>query len=201
MPTKKSPRFLFDRAHEGALFGGHFYGQFATADQARDVAAIQVYRYTDAVRRPDNGLLVIVGDFEPNQAVKLAEEVLGSWRVPSPEDRTLLAAPPLLDHVPGPHAGLNVQNQPGSTRAVVRFSCLLPATDGDTVAVTRVFEELLSARLFGSLRERERASYAVTHDVEVLRGGTTLFRAEADVDPQRLPAALSTLRSLGPSNG
>lgn len=188
-----APEALWNRTHVSALFGSHFYGEHATADQTRNVSATDVHRYTDAIRRPDNAVLVIVGDVEPEKAIKTASEVFGSWRVPDAE-RPRITAPPAIETVAKPRAGLRIQNQPGSSQAVFRLSCLLPRTTAETVAPARVFDELFGSQLFGTLHERQRASYSVSHGVQMLRGGTTLFWAEADVDPARLPPALAALR-------
>jgi len=119
--------------------------------------------------------------------------VFKNWQVPAAE-RPLVTAPSALETIARPHAGLYIQNQPGSSQATFRLSCLLPSSTADTVATARVFDELAGAELFGTLRERQRASYSVSHDLQMLRGGTTVFWAEADLDPARLPPALAALR-------
>jgi zinc protease len=188
-----APQALWRRAHEDALFGAHFYGEYATAAQARDIAAVNVYRYKDAIRRPDNAVLVIVGGMDPKAAVQTASEIFSPWQVPEAE-RPRVSAPTALEAVAKPHAGLRIQNQPGSSQATFRLSCLLPSSTAEAVASSEVFDELAGASLFGTLRERQRASYSVSHGVQRLRGGTTVFWAEADVDPARLPPALAALR-------
>jgi zinc protease len=190
---ESAPEALWNRAHDAALFGSHFYGAYTNADQTRNVSATDVYRYTSAIRRPDNAVLVIVGDMDPEKAVKIASEVFGSWHVPAAEPSPI-TTPPAIETVAKPHAGLRIQHQPGSSQAVFRLSCLLPRTTAETIASARVFDELLGSQLFGTLRETQRASYSVSHGVQRLRGGTTLFWAEADVDPARLPPALAALR-------
>ncbi|HMD06481.1 MAG TPA: pitrilysin family protein [Candidatus Acidoferrum sp.] len=105
---RTQPGFLAGERLRKVLFGGHPYAQVSPSEE--QVAAykrgdlISVYRdfYT-----PENGLLLIVGDFQPDAMLKSAEKVFGAWEGKKPESKPS-AAPPnprgrrvYLVHLPG----------------------------------------------------------------------------------------------------
>jgi zinc protease len=105
---RTQPGFLAGERLRKVLFGAHPYAQVSPSEQ--QVAAYKredlqmVYResYT-----PGNGLLVLVGDFEPPAVLQNIEKVFGAWSGKKPESR-MAAAPAnprgrrvYLVHVPG----------------------------------------------------------------------------------------------------
>ena len=105
---RTQPGFLAGERLRKVLFGAHPYAQVSPTEQ--QVAAYKredlqtVYResYT-----PGNGLLILVGDFDPQAMLKNIEKVFGAWTGKKPESR-MAAAPAnprgrrvYLVHVPG----------------------------------------------------------------------------------------------------
>jgi zinc protease len=105
---RTQPGFLASERLRKVLFGAHPYAQISPSEQ--QVAAYKredlqtVYResYT-----PGNGLLILVGDFDPQAMLKNIEKVFGAWTGKKPESR-MAAAPAnprgrrvYLVHVPG----------------------------------------------------------------------------------------------------
>ena len=105
---RTQPGFLAGERLRKVLFGAHPYAQVSPSEE--QVAAykrddlISVYRdfYT-----PENGLLLLVGDFEPDAMLKTAERVFGAWHGKKPETKSFAApASPrgrrvYLVHLPG----------------------------------------------------------------------------------------------------
>ncbi|HUC54829.1 MAG TPA: pitrilysin family protein [Candidatus Cybelea sp.] len=105
---RSDPGFLASERLRKVLFGAHPYGQVSPTEQ--QVAAYQgedlqaVYRefYT-----PQNGILLLVGDFDSNEMVKSVEKVFGAWAGKKPDAKPAVApANPrgrrvYLVHVPG----------------------------------------------------------------------------------------------------
>jgi zinc protease len=105
---RTQPGFLANERLRKVLFGAHPYAQVSPSEQ--QVAAYKredllgVYRdfYT-----PENGFLLLVGDFQPDAMLKSVEKVFGAWRGKKPE--TKAAATPAnprgrriyLVHLPG----------------------------------------------------------------------------------------------------
>jgi zinc protease len=105
---RTQPGFLASERLRKVLFGAHPYAQISPSEQ--QVAAYKredlqtVYResYT-----PGNGLLLLVGDFDPQAMLKNIEKVFRAWTGKKPESR-MAAAPAnprgrrvYLVHVPG----------------------------------------------------------------------------------------------------
>ena len=105
---RTQPGFLAGERLRKVLFGAHPYAQVSPSEE--QVAAykrddlISVYRdfYT-----PENGLLLLVGDFDPDAMLKTAERVFGAWHGKKPETKSFAApASPrgrrvYLVHLPG----------------------------------------------------------------------------------------------------
>jgi zinc protease len=105
---RTQPGFLASERLRKVMFGAHPYAQVSPSEQ--QVAAYKredlqtVYResYT-----PGNGLLLLVGDFDPQAMLKNVEKIFGAWTGKKPESR--MAASPAnprgrrvyLVHVPG----------------------------------------------------------------------------------------------------
>ena len=182
------PAARLERASREALFGANTYGSRTTVADMKKVSATDVHDWLANVERPENAELVIVGDFEPSGALRLAEEALGDW-----DDghavRASVPAPQALREsaLRGNH--LIVEHAPSQSQAKVGLSCVLPPPSAENCPAYDVFSSMLAARLFGVLNRQVGASYSVVSKVEHLRGGTTLLHLSADVDPVRMRAA------------
>ena len=83
---RTDPGFLASERLRKVLFGAHPYAQVSPSEE--QVAAykrddlISLYRdcYT-----PENGLLLLVGDFQPDAMLQSVERVFGAWRGKKPE--------------------------------------------------------------------------------------------------------------------
>jgi zinc protease len=105
---RTEPGFLASERLRKVLFGAHPYGQVSPSEaqvaayKREDLRTVYREAYT-----PENGLLLMVGDFDSQEMLKTAEKVFGAWRGKKPETKTLAApANPrgrrvYLVHVPG----------------------------------------------------------------------------------------------------
>src|SRR5579863_10346187 len=105
---RTQPGFLAGERLRKVLFGAHPYSQVSPSEE--QVAAykrddlLSVYRefYT-----PENGLLLLVGDFQPETMLKTAEKVFGAWHGKKPEAKSFPTPPTprgrrvYLVHLPG----------------------------------------------------------------------------------------------------
>jgi zinc protease len=105
---RTQPGFLASERLRKVLFGAHPYGQVSPSE-----AQVAAYRREDlqTVYRefytPENGVLLLVGDFDSNQMLKTAEKVFSDWQGPKPPAKTFPAVSNprgrkvYLVHVPG----------------------------------------------------------------------------------------------------
>lgn len=180
------------REFSAALFGDSPYGRLPTSEQVHAVRPNDIYRFRDTVLRPENGVLVIVGNVVPESALGLAEELMGGW------SKSLERRPPLAAPTPvAPPAQQWVERDwPGSTRAQLGLSCLLEAPNPQEASVAIMLGELVRGRLFDQLREQLGASYSVTDKSRVLRGGTAVIEHVADVSYDQLVPATKTIEGF-----
>src|SRR6202795_3775635 len=89
---RTQPGFLASERLRKVLFGAHPYGQVSPSE-----AQVAAYKREDlqAVYRefytPENGLLLLVGDFDAQEMLKTAEKVYGGWTGKKPEAKAAAA--------------------------------------------------------------------------------------------------------------
>ncbi|GAC1665784.1 MAG: pitrilysin family protein [Candidatus Acidiferrum sp.] len=105
---RTSPGFLASERLRKVLFGAHPYAQVSASEQQvaayqrEDLAAVYGEFY-----KPENALLLLVGDFDSAEMLQSAEKVFGNWAGQKPEAKVFAApAAPrgrrvFLVHVPG----------------------------------------------------------------------------------------------------
>ena len=105
---RTEPGFLASERLRKVLFGAHPYGQVSPSE-----AQVAAYRREDLLSvyrefyTPQNGILLLVGDFDSNEMLNITEKVFGSWSGEKPDSK-VTAAPAYprgrrvyLVHVPG----------------------------------------------------------------------------------------------------
>src|SRR3989442_14791193 len=91
---RTQPGFLASERLRKVLFGAHPYGEVSPSE-----AQVAAYKREDlqAVYRefytPENGLLLLVGDFDSQEMLKTGEKIFGAWRGKKPTAKNL-ASPP-----------------------------------------------------------------------------------------------------------
>jgi zinc protease len=105
---RTQPGFLASERLRKVLFGAHPYGQVSPTEEqvaaykCEDLQAVYREFYT-----PENGLLLLVGDFDAQEMLKTSEKVFGKWIGKKPDSKAAAApANPrgrrvYLVHVPG----------------------------------------------------------------------------------------------------
>jgi zinc protease len=182
------------RAFRTALYGDHAYRLRPTAEAARTLTERQAQAWFQRVRRPANGVLIIVGDIAPEAAVQSAEKLLSGWRGDA-------AAPPPPPAALSPDAGLGrgaqllYTNDPRRRSSTVRFGCIAPPvrTPRDRI-VHQVLAGLIKANVYTRLRLGKGVTYGYDVDAESLRGGTAVIRGHVDVEGTATPDAVDVLR-------
>jgi zinc protease len=105
---RTSPGFLAGERLRKVLFGEHPYARISPSE-----AQVAAYKREDLERvyreiyTPENGLLVLVGDFDPQAMLKIIEKIFGNWAGKKPAAKEAAAPPQLrgrrvyLVHNPG----------------------------------------------------------------------------------------------------
>ncbi len=88
MQQKASPQFLSNRQFRRALFGSHPYARTSETDATlQAIERPRIEAFHRAHYRPNNALLIVVGDVQPDAIMSIAEKSFGGWtrgEVPKP---------------------------------------------------------------------------------------------------------------------
>ncbi|MEV6347817.1 pitrilysin family protein [Actinoplanes sp. NPDC051851] len=177
------------------MYGTHTYAvQTPEPDQIRLVEPTGLRElHADRVR-PEGAVLVLVGDIDPEQAIDVAEKVLGSWTGPARDG----VVPPTPDLSTGP---LLLVDRPGSVQSSLRLA--LPGitrTDPDYAALSLanlVFGGYFSSRWTENIREDKGYTYGSYSGIEHFVAGSA-WVATAEVATEVTgPSLLETVYELG----
>jgi zinc protease len=165
----RQPGVLADLVMSRAVFGAGPYGHSVEGTPASlkriDAAAVRAqYR---RLFRPDNAVLVLTGDIEPEAAFALAERNFGDWSRPAdPPPRAAGAGAPLAPRV-------IVVDLPHSGQAAVAVGGRSIARDDKDFYPVEVADGVLgggySARLNEEIRVKRGLSYGASSDVQERR--------------------------------
>ncbi len=81
--TTAEPEYIAEREFRHVLYGQHPYSRTATGE-IDDVNLLKVddlKKWWGMYARPDMAVLIFAGDIDKSQAVKLAKEKFGNWKV------------------------------------------------------------------------------------------------------------------------
>src|SRR5579872_1255200 len=176
---ESEPSFLANRAMAKVLFGDHPYHVTAptqesiTASTPDDLRKIYAQRF-----RPDQAILVAVGDFENNQMLGLIKARFGSWKAPN---EAPLAAP-ATPSTTAQHS-VFIVTRPGSVQTTLEFGAFGPRRgDPDYEAAevaNAVYGGTFSSRLVANIREDKGYTYSPASFLRQYReSGMAITRAD-----------------------
>jgi predicted Zn-dependent peptidase len=165
---RTQPGFLASERLRKVLFGAHPYAQVSPSEA--EVAAYKredlqkVYRdsYT-----PENGLLLLVGDFDAQTMMKSVERVFGAWTGKKPESKTY--------GVPAQPRGRSVYlvHVPGAVQAQIYAGChAITRKHPDWVKLgltNSLYGGAFNSRLVMNIREDKGYTYSPRSSVHALR--------------------------------
>jgi zinc protease len=165
---RTQPGFLAGERLRKVLFGAHPYAQVSPSEE--QVAAykrddlVGVYRdfYT-----PENGLLLLVGDFPPDAMLNSVEKVFGAWQGKRPETKTSAA--------PGNPRGRRVHlaHLPGAVQTQILAGChAITRKHPDWVKLgltNSLYGGAFNSRLVMNIREDKGYTYSPRSSVNALR--------------------------------
>ncbi|HEY6328065.1 MAG TPA: pitrilysin family protein [Blastocatellia bacterium] len=174
------PGFQADRALAHALFGSGPYSVVApTQDSLAKMTAGDLRREYSRRFRPDQALLVAVGDFDAAKMSELVREKLGGWKSPAGPPETVDAKP--AGAVP---QGWTLIPRPDSVQTTLLLGGFGPRRDDPDYETVRVADAIyggtFSSRLVQNIREDKGYTYSPRAGLSTLRQAGYLF-TQADV--------------------
>ena len=156
----KDPEAQASRLFNQTLYGEHPYGQQPTFETIDAITRDDIVAFYEAVRHPQNALLVVAGDVRFDEIMPHVEAAFADWA----ESDT----PPIIEYPtlePADAETIYLVNVPGATQAQVRIGNLgLYGTDPERYRVS-VMNSILGggfpSRLMQNLREDKGYTYGI----------------------------------------
>lgn len=174
------PSFLASRAMAQVLFGSGPYSVVApTEESLAHITPDDLRREFSRRFRPDQAILIAVGDFDTNAMAASANQTLGKWKAlagpaASAIERPAAAAPHMITFVPRP-------NSVQTTLVLAGFAPLRSDPDYEaTVVANAIYGGAFTSRLVLNIREDKGYTYTPGSSLDTLRQAGYL-RSRADV--------------------
>jgi predicted Zn-dependent peptidase len=173
------------------LYGkGHRYGtpQMGTAETIKTLTADDLRAFYASAFRPENAVLLAVGDITAAQAVPLFEKNFGAWKA---------SAPAVTEQLPAtgepPARQLYLVDKPGAAQSQIRIGRVgVPRSTADFFPI-QVLNTILggsfTSRLNNNLREVHGYTYGAASAFD-MRGSAGPFYATAGVQTDKTADAL-----------
>jgi len=174
------PSFLASRALAQAMFSEHPYGVVSPTQESIAKTTPDELRREYAKRfRPDQALLVVVGDFDVQTMTATLQSLFGSWSAPKEAPIAPLPAPPRQT----PHAVFLVA-RPGSVQTTFAFGGLGPTRRDPDYAAAQVanaiYGGMFGSRMIKNIREDKGYTYSPGAFLQTRRE-VGAFQTRADV--------------------
>jgi zinc protease len=134
---RTSPGFLAGERLRKVLFGEHPYARISPSEeQVGAYKREELERVYREIYTPENALLVLVGDFDPEAMLKIIEKIFGNWAGKKPAAKEAAAPPQLRGR------RVYLVHNPGSVQTQILAGCH---------AITRKHPDWIRLRLTNSL--------------------------------------------------
>jgi zinc protease len=186
------PEVVADRALKRALYGEHPYGLAITGDDLEKVTQDDVEDWIASAHHPTNAIVVIAGEFDPEQVRPLLSEYLGRW---GSRGAPLETPPPPALRNPTTRSEVLVTPRPGATQGHLQLACRLPEATPEAAARYAVMAGVVRARMWHQIREQMGATYGFDSQVSMARGGAAHLLVEGVVETPQLGASMAAARA------
>ncbi len=154
--TAKQPEFVATKRLWSRLYPNHPYGEVATnPDALKVVTHDDAAAYVRSHFRPDNGVLVVSGDVDPDEVLALSQKYLTNWKSGGGGAGAVAPLPP----APGTRE-VFLFDRPKATQATIQIGCRLPPAKAEWIAAADVLTALGDDRAW-KLREQLGATYGI----------------------------------------
>lgn len=177
---ESEPSFLASRAMAKVLFGEHPYHVTAPTQESISAATSTDLRNIYKQRfRPDQSVLVAVGDFENDRMLEWVRAKFGAWKAPDGPALALPARP-----TTAPERTVFFVPRPDSVQTTLELATFGPSRgDSDYEAVevaNAIYGGTFSSRLVNNIREDKGYTYSPFSALNTYRAAGVLF-TRADV--------------------
>src|SRR5215469_7708945 len=154
------PRFLASRARDKVLFADHPYHVTSPTRDSIAAATPTDLRQVFAQRfRPDQGVLIAVGDFQNDKIVATLKSAFRFWKTPANAPASAISTPSVsIDHA------VYIVPRPGSVQTTIELATTGPKLGDPDFEVAQVANAIyggaFSSRLTSNIREDKGYTYS-----------------------------------------
>ncbi|MBV9384855.1 MAG: insulinase family protein [Chroococcidiopsidaceae cyanobacterium CP_BM_ER_R8_30] len=191
-----NPKVLAQRTFQQAIYPDtHPFHSFPTAASLKNISRADLVQFYQKHYQPENTVLTLLGDFEPNQVQSLLEQQLGKWQVASQS--------PQLNYPPVPLPAKTVHLQPvlpGKTEAVTFMGYRGIGRNDPRYYAAEVLNQIvggntLASQLGTEIRDRLGLTYGIYSSFQAGRHAGP-FLIEMQTAPEDAQRAISSTITL-----
>lgn len=158
--AKESPRNVTEAYYRSMLFGQGAYANPVSGNvsSVKALQAADAQRFYQTFYRPDNGALIVVGDFDSGAMRSKLESLLGQWRVSGN-----LPAAPTLGKVQAEQARVWLVNKADAVETTFLFGGAGIARNDPDYVPLQVLNTILGGRFTSWLNDELRVNSGLTY--------------------------------------
>ena len=165
---KANPNAISNVVYNKVLYGTHPYGRDNTEATLKAITRDDLVQYYESTFRPNNGVLVVVGNYDKATMKSKLESAFANWK-PGDVSPRALPAPGALDKT-----GIYIVDRPNSAQSVVSIGHVgIDRMNPDyfpVVVMNTILGGGITSRISMNLREDKGYTYGAGSGFGVLRG-------------------------------
>gem|GEM_PF-4624580 len=176
-----------------ALYADHPLGGVVGAEHWERYTRKDADGWIAAVHRPENGVLVVVGDVDAGDVESVATELLADWKGGS---GGVVSSPPAPSLRSGPASAPTAvfTHRAGSSFVHLRLGCLLPPWTAETRGKTHAFREAIDLGFKAALEFPAGFYDPLRVETHVWPAGAAELQVDLDTTDGELGTTLAALR-------
>jgi zinc protease len=175
---KANPNALSNVVYNRVLYGDHPYGRDSNEASVKAITRDDIVRFYESTYRPNNGVLIVVGNFDKNALKTKLESKFQAWKPGDVANRDLPSAKAL------DKTGIYIVDRPNSAQSVVSIGQIgVDRGSPDyfpVVVMNSILGGGITSRISMNLREDKGYTYGAGSGFTFRRGAGP-FRAGGDI--------------------
>ena len=175
---KANPNAVGNIVYNRVLYGDHPYGRDNTEATIKAITRDDIVKFYDSTYRPNNGVLIVVGDFDKATLKSKLEKAFAGWKAGEVANRDLPSAKSL------DKTGIYLVDRPNAAQSVVSIGQVgIDRSNPDyfpVVVMNSILGGGITSRISMNLREDKGYTYGANSGF-VFRRNAGPFRAGGDI--------------------
>ena len=179
---KANPNAVSNVVYNKVLYGDHPYGRDNTEASIKAITRDDIVKFYDSTYRPNNGVLIVVGDFNKATLKSKLEKAFADWKAGEVANRDMPSAKAL------DKTGIYLVDRPNAAQSVVSIGQIgIDRSNPDyfpVVVMNSILGGGITSRISMNLREDKGYTYGANSGF-VFRRNAGPFRAGGDIQTIR----------------